>query len=390
VTADDFVAALAGLEDIDDGAFPVERRLEIAGCALRIRLSSPRLAERALRALAHHDARPETRPETRPEAPPEARSEARRNEARSTPELTIFVGDHDAPANPLAARAGAPGNPRAADLAAASDRIERFSYDGRAGRGLLHEGFRALFLRAREGNRAALWLGETARFPYHLATSPLLPILAWFLAGRGRSVVHAGAVVTAAGAVLLAGRSGTGKSTASLACLADGLDLLGDDMCVIEQAGAPIVHSLFCSAKIEVADIGRFPTLLAALAPDVHADTEKAVFLFDRYGAERIRRSAPIAAIAFPVRGSDAAPQRISVKEAFLAMAPNTVFQMPGIGRDAAAGVKALVSAVPAYRVGVGHSIAEIAPRIRAFADLLPPTRDAGAADRDASRCPTP
>jgi len=354
MTREDFSAALLALGGLDARPFPIERWLELAGYRIRVRLTGNRLADSALRALAHLEV---------PAAP------------LAPGELSVSILGYDVPGNPLRAYAGV-------RRALERDVVERFCFDGVAGRGLLHEGFRALFLLNRVGDRAALWLGDTERFPYHLVTSPLLPILAWFLADRGRPIVHSGAVVTDSGAVLLAGKSGTGKSTASLACLSDGMGLVGDDMCAIQIAPRPVVHSIYCSAKVEAADIGRFPALGGAFASEVHSDADKAVFLFDRYvnhhGAQQIRRRAPIVAIAIPERGSDASPERLTSLQAFLATAPNTVFQMPGLGRESAAGVKALVSAVPAYRVGVGSTIAEIAPRIRAFASSLPLPREAG------------
>jgi len=358
-----FVAALGALDEIAGGAFAGERRYVVAERRIRVRFSSRRLAEGALRALAHLVVEPRR----------DAAS------AGTERELTVFVLDHDAPGNPLAGGAGGSAGRVAARSGAAEERVERFSYDGPEGRGLLHEGFRALFLLDRAGERAAFWVGEPGRIPYYLASSPLLPILSWYLADRGRAVVHAGAVATETGAVLLAGKSGTGKSTAALACLAAGLDLLGDDMCVIEPAAA-IVHSLYCSAKVEAEDVGKHPALAAALAAEFRFTSEKALFLFDRHRAGAMRRSAPVAAVAIPVRGSVAPPQRLSAREAFLAIAPNTIFQLPGIGRNAAAGVKSLVTSVPVFRVGTGHSIDDIAPRLRDFAtSLAVARRSAGA-----------
>jgi hypothetical protein len=351
-----FVEALGGLPALDALPLPFERRLVVAGRSILVRLSSARLAAGALRALEHH-----------------ARAAAG---DRREPELTIVVGDHDSPGNPVAPP-GAGARP-----APVTERIERYAYDGPEGRGLLHEGFRALFLADRAGARAALWLGEAGRIPYYLASSPLLPILSWFLVDRGLAVVHAGAVVTEAGAVLIAGRSGTGKSTVSLCALADGLELIGDDMCAIEPAARPVAHSLFCSAKVESADVGRYPGLAPALATELEPGDEKSLYLLDRHRAGSIRRSAPIAAVAVPLRDSSAPPVRLSVREAFLAMAPNTIFQLPGIGRQAAAGVKALVSTVPVYRVSTGRSIGEIAPRLRDFARLLAGSDAAAGAGR--------
>lgn len=350
LSAAGFARALRRLDEAEPRAEGTERDYSIAGLSVRIRTRDEDLATNALRALSHHE----------------------RASIAAAPDLTIDLFDQRSPGHPLRDLRRRQG-PRDS---LASERVPRFTYEGPEGRGLLHEGFRALFLLSAACDRGALWLGEDEDLPYHLVTSPLLPILSWFLAARGRSVLHAAAVATSAGAVLLAGRSGTGKSTAALACLAGGLDFLGDDMCVVEPGPAPVVHSLFCSAKLEVEDLSRFPALADAVAGGPFAGSDKAVYLFDRHLAERIARRAPLHGVAIPIRGA-VAGRRLSPREGFLAMAPNTAFQLPGIGPEACAGVKAVVSNVPVHTVSVGTAIADIAPRIRAFVQQAAETRSA-------------
>ncbi|MBY0274941.1 hypothetical protein K2Z84_06350, partial [Candidatus Binatia bacterium] len=207
---------------------------------------------------------------------------------------------------------------------------------------------------------------------YHLVALPLLPILSWALAERGCAVVHAAAVATGAGALLIGGRSGTGKSTASLACLAAGLGFVGDDMCVIEPGEPPLVHSLYCSGKLDPADTRRFPTLAPALVEGSGPWWEKSVYLFDAHLAQRIVRRAPLAGVVIPRRDL-APPVRLAPRQAFLAMAPNTVFQLPGAAQAACAGVKEAVSKVPVHAVGVGDRVDGIAARLTAFAAGLAP-----------------
>jgi hypothetical protein len=217
-----FARALDALAALELAADARRRTLALAGLRLHVRFSTPRHADGALRALAHHETA---------------------DDATLPPDLTVLVVDHDTQGNPVHELL-----PDARSGPVIGDRIERWSYDGAAGRGLLHEGCRTLFLWDRERRRAAVWLGEGGSLPYHLVALPLLPILSWLLAAHGRAVVHGAAVVTEAGALLIGGRSGTGKSTAAVACLDAGVGFVGDDLCVIEPGTPPIVHSLFCSA----------------------------------------------------------------------------------------------------------------------------------------------
>jgi hypothetical protein len=344
VTGDAFARALGGLATLELPSCAGERTLAVAGVRMRVALSSERLAAGALRALAHH---------------------AVASEPASPHDLTVLVLDHDVPGNPVhdflpATRLTPP----------VGDRIERWSYDGATGRGLLHEGFRTLFLWDREQRRAAVWLGEGGELPYHLVALPLLPILSWVLAERGRSVIHAAAVATDSGALLIGGRSGTGKSTAALACLDAGLGFLGDDMCIVEPGAPPVVHSLYCSGKLDAPDTARFPALAPALVEGSGPWWEKSVYLFDTHLAERIVRRAPLAGVAIP-RRDDGPPVRLSARQAFLAMAPNTVFQLPGAAQAASAGVKEVASRVPVHTVGVGDRIPAIPRHLTDFACSL-------------------
>ncbi|MFN8603534.1 MAG: hypothetical protein U0842_23920 [Candidatus Binatia bacterium] len=349
MNGESFARALRALETFE-APCAGERTLEVAGVRLRVRLSSPRLADGSLRALAPH---------------------AVADDPAVSPDVTLLVLDHDVPGNPV--HELLPDAPRTPPV---GDRIERWSYDGDAGRGLLHEGFRALFLRSR--TRAAMWLGEGGALPYHVVALPLLPILSWLVAERGCAVVHAAAVVTEHGALLLGGRSGTGKSTAALACLDAGLGFLGDDMCIVEPGSPPIVHALFCSGKLDAADTARFPGLAPALIEGSGPWWEKSVYLFDEHLARRVVRSAPLLGVAIP-RRDVGPPVRLSARQAFLAMAPNTVFQLPGAAQAASAGVKEVVSKVPVHTVGVGGDVAAIPARLAEFARTLADASTRGA-----------
>ena len=66
----------------------------------------------------------------------------------------------------------------------------------------------------------------------------------------GRQLVHAAAVGTDEGALLITGRGGVGKSTTALACLEAGMQFLGDDYVVVGLDPEPQVYRLYGSAKL--------------------------------------------------------------------------------------------------------------------------------------------
>lgn len=69
----------------------------------------------------------------------------------------------------------------------------------------------------------------------------LVHLLLERLLARGIYAIHAGAVVARGGALVLAGRSGHGKTTLVLALLRRGLGLLSDEFAVVEPAARRIV-----------------------------------------------------------------------------------------------------------------------------------------------------
>ncbi len=90
----------------------------------------------------------------------------------------------------------------------------------RAGRFLVEEGSRVVA----ERNPAA----EDERIVFHLLHS----VMAAVMRQRGLLVLHANVVLTPAGAVVLSGKSGAGKSTTLAALLQSGCTMIADDIAV--------------------------------------------------------------------------------------------------------------------------------------------------------------
>ena len=138
-----------------------------------------------------------------------------------------------------------------------------------------------------------------------------------------------------------------------------------------------------------------FPGLAPALIEGSGPWWEKSVYLFDEHLARRVVRNAPLLGVAIP-RRVDVPPVRLSARQAFLAMAPNTVFQLPGAasggergrqgGRVEGAGARTSASAATSPRSRrVSPVRAHARGREHARRRLLP--RDAGCdADRVGGR----
>ncbi|PYK66262.1 MAG: hypothetical protein DME50_06105 [Verrucomicrobia bacterium] len=193
------------------------------------------------------------------------------------------------------------------------------------------------------------------------------------MGNRQRQLIHAGAVGSAEGGVLVVGKSGSGKSSTCLLCLDSPLLYVGDDYCLITTKSAPHVHSIYSSGKIDAKDIGRFPFLAPALSNADHLDCEKALYLLHPHFAGKISTGFPIRAILLPrVTGRrETRLKKISAPASLLALAPSTIFQLPGAEHEVFKGLGEMVRQVPSFVLELGINLAEISATISRFVTSL-------------------
>ncbi|MCB2059589.1 MAG: hypothetical protein R3E09_08615 [Novosphingobium sp.] len=228
---------------------------------------------------------------------------------------------------------------------------------------------------------ALYWTRDVSRIPVWDWGTPLRIILNEWAKLRGMFLVHSGAVGTEDGGVIFAGKSGSGKSTSALACLSEGrLRYAGDDYSLIDGSGQPHVHSLYSSAKLKgEADFTRFGHLLPLVANRSETHRQKAlIFLQDAY-RDRIISGFPLRAILVPrVTGRpETTIEPSSSIAALRALAPSTMLQLPGDGKDTMERLSALVRKVPAFTLNAGTEMRGIPESI---AGLLADIRSDGGA----------
>ena len=165
------------------------------------------------------------------------------------------------------------------------------------------------------------------------------------------------------------GKGGSGKSTATLCCLNSPLLDAADDYGLVSSDPQPYFHSLYNSGKVNLHDMERFRWLGGAGHCGV-LDSHKALYFLHRLFPEKISAGFPLRAIVLP-RVSGTAESRItpaSRAQAMLALAPSTLFQLPGAEAQKFAHLSALVKALPAYVLESGTDWAQIP---RALAELV-------------------
>ncbi len=214
------------------------------------------------------------------------------------------------------------------------------------------------------------WVECADELSLHERGKPLQVVLSVWHSDAGAQVIHAGLVAHNRLGVLLAGGGGSGKSTATLACVCAGFAYLGED-CVALAAGnggTPVGCSLYNSTWLEPAGVARFPLLLPHAIPATHPAERKSLILLSRVPSLRFEPLVPICAIALP-RVVEAAQSRIrpaSKSEALFALAPSSVLEM--IPRPGARGLERLadlVERVPAYWLDMGRELSQIPLRVR-------------------------
>jgi hypothetical protein len=306
----------------------IVRTYSIAGLSISLRFTSAALAEKLCPALDHH---------------PPGQS--------SAPDLVVCIWDSASTGVPVpsvpndALDGGKTGAARVAPTPAV-----RMKY---------RPDLQSLSMLDRRTNFAVFCMADVATLPYWETGSPLRTIFHWWMEDHGRQLVHAAALGTSAGGLLLVGRSGSGKSSTALACLGSRLGYAGDDYCLVSLDPAPRAHSLYSSAKLHPEQARRFPALAPALVNADKLGTEKALFLVQRSHPSCLQESVPVRAIVVPVisTGRSSRLERTSAGTALLALAPSTILQTLGAGQRALITMTRMVARVPSYILHLGHDL---------------------------------
>jgi GT2 family glycosyltransferase len=217
---------------------------------------------------------------------------------------------------------------------------------------------------------------ETARtLPYWTKASPLRSLFHWWMEARGGQLLHAAAIGTEAGGVLVTGKGGVGKSTTALSCLAAGLRYVGDDYVVVELDPVPRAWSLYGTAKLNADQLERFPGFRDLVSNLPFLEREKAVMYLYPEFSELIARSLPLAAVLTPRIQEQRATEIRATDQASLqrAAAFTTMSQLPHAGRRTHEFIVRLIGALPGFELALGSERADIP---RAIADLLASSRE--------------
>ncbi len=209
---------------------------------------------------------------------------------------------------------------------------------------------------------AIVWTRNASETPRYECAAPLRPLFHVWLRQWGHHLAHAGAIGIPRGGVLLAGNSGSGKSSTALLCVGAGMQYGGDDFCIVTPRSPFQAHSLYNTARVNI----QFAQELSGVSSHTrNADIDdqgKAVLFLHQHFPKQIARDFPIRAI-LAVRVAGEAETRlrpISPGVALKALAPSTVFQLPDGRAEDFQAMAELVRHLPCYQLELGTELGAI------------------------------
>ena len=207
--------------------------------------------------------------------------------------------------------------------------------------------------------------------PYECA-APLRSILQAALLEKGLQLAHGAVVGTDHGGALLLGRGGSGKSNTALACLVAGLHYIGDDYVLLDR-DEKTAHNVFQTGKLFPDDLHLFPSLQKAVRNSTLNHAGKHVFFVGEssFGEPSSTRGDQVSALEVRVAliarigtGSRSRVRPARRAEALLALAPNTLIQLPGGGAADLRNLARFLAEVPTCVIELGSDRSEVAKAV--------------------------
>ncbi|QOY87560.1 hypothetical protein [Paludibaculum fermentans] len=234
-----------------------------------------------------------------------------------------------------------------------------------------------------EARRAIYWVPSSRHLPAWVLSCPLRSILHWWLAHNGHQLVHGAVVGDGGRGVLMPGQGGAGKSSTSLACLAHGLQFIGDDYVALAFDPAPRAYSLYATAKLDRRSLERYPELAARCRAVESPGFEKAVlFLRDGF-ADNMPESLPVRLVLTPrISGQpETTLGLVDAGDVEWALSSGTLVHLPHVNGQTVRFLSRMAQQVPHSMLNLGTDPAGIVHAIREAAAATGPVLPAEAHD---------
>ncbi|MBP9841152.1 MAG: hypothetical protein KBC64_01855 [Simkaniaceae bacterium] len=224
---------------------------------------------------------------------------------------------------------------------------------------------KVLHLFDQERQLALYWINDSRDLPWWVGGSPLQLILHWWMRVNGHQLTHAAAVGFPEGCVVLAGKSGAGKSTTTLACMDAGMHYISEDYCLLSQAPESWAYSVYNSAKIEDKTLEWFPKLKNHLSNPHRRPGEKAFFFHHEFQPKKIIAGGPVKAlITLKIEATvNSWLEPIHSHQALAALSATTLWQLTHTGPAVFLHLKQVAESLPCYFLHLGSDLRQ-APKL--------------------------
>lgn len=194
---------------------------------------------------------------------------------------------------------------------------------------------------------AFYWVHSADVVPAWEAAGPIRTILAWWAKDNGFQLAHAAAVGIKQQGIILTGKGGSGKSTTAASALWGGFDFVGDDYILLqERDGVRSAHSIFATSKL----LPNSPVVTQFKGELDFSKDEKATIHLREHFEHQLVESLDVKAIVVPTVGSaEPALERLPASRVLQALAPTTLFQLPGSGSETFKALADWAQYVPGY-----------------------------------------
>jgi hypothetical protein len=228
----------------------------------------------------------------------------------------------------------------------------------------------------RQRKLALIWSHDAARTPEWVIRDQTRNALHWWSQFRRWGLFHAAALRLGDRGCLIAGKSGSGKSTVTAAALLAGFSTAGDDFVLVETNGlAPRVHAVFHTIKIDDASLDRLPQLKSSASKPIPLPNEKFLVRLFEAAPDRVATDFPVHAVLHS-RVAGTSKSRIARSHSsrvFSALAPSTVLLLRTQENEIVAKSAELARSLPAYSFDIGVDINEAVETLRSFMAELSP-----------------
>jgi hypothetical protein len=216
-----------------------------------------------------------------------------------------------------------------------------------------------LFAYNKELRHGFFWTADAAALSIYERAAPLQTLFHWAMTEFGWQLVHAAAVGSDLGGVLLIGNTGVGKSTTALSCLTsqNGLRLLSDDKCLARLDPEPQAFAAFSSGKIKADMLKRLPQFQNNLRGWGNTDKDRGkglIYLYPDY-ADRLITAFDVKALIVPcvTHRKQASVRPVAPRDAFRVFGPSTVIWLPGAEADNYRFTADLVRRLPCFQLNL-------------------------------------